>query len=54
MSKKISKEKRVSARILLAEGKPYREIASTLEMSIGSVHNIVKEPTENLSPAHRG
>ncbi|MBI4823086.1 MAG: hypothetical protein HY805_02500 [Nitrospirae bacterium] len=50
MNKKITEEKRLSARILLAEGKPYREIASTLEISIGSLHNIVKEPTENLSP----
>lgn len=50
MNKKITKEKRLSARLLLTEGAPYREIASELQISIGSVHNIVKETPENLSP----
>ncbi|MBI4823665.1 MAG: helix-turn-helix domain-containing protein [Nitrospirae bacterium] len=50
MNKKISKEKRLSARLMLLEGRSYREIASELQVSVGSIHNIVKETPENLSP----
>ncbi len=45
---KIAKEKRAMARALLAEGRPYREVAEALDISVGSVHNIMKESREDI------
>jgi hypothetical protein len=36
--------------VLLASGRGYREVAEALEISVGSVHNIMKEPDEDLEP----
>lgn len=43
---KIAEPKRDLACALMEAGKTYREIAVALDISVGSVHNIVREPTE--------
>lgn len=42
--KRINEDKREVVRVLLETGRSYRDVADTLEISIGSVHNIMKEP----------
>jgi hypothetical protein len=41
---RLPEVKRDMARALLEAGKSYREIAEALGMSVGSVHNIMREP----------
>ncbi|MDA8174380.1 MAG: hypothetical protein M0018_07310 [Nitrospiraceae bacterium] len=50
---KIEEAKRDMARVLLESGRSYREVAGALEISIGSVHNIIKEPHEKTAPLLR-
>ena len=45
---KIAAEKRVMAKTLIASGRSYREVAEVLDISVGSVHNIMKEAQENI------
>ncbi len=44
----IAQEKRAMAKALLASGRPYREVAEALDISVGSVHNIMKESREDV------
>ncbi len=44
----IAQEKRAMAKALLASGRPYREVAEVLDISVGSVHNIMKESREDI------
>ncbi len=46
---RIEAEKRELARALLVAGRPYREVAEALDISVGSVHNIMKESREGLT-----
>jgi hypothetical protein len=48
--KRLETEEKELARGLLAMGKSYREVAEALELSVGSVHNIAKEPLERVEP----
>jgi hypothetical protein len=34
-------------------GRSYREVAEAMELSVGSVHNIAKEPVERIEPVVR-
>jgi len=47
---KIPDEKKELAVALLHSGKSYREVAEALEISIGSVHNIAREPMARIGP----
>jgi len=46
----ITEEKRELARALLAAGKSYREVARAMDLSVGSVHNISRESSEDIEP----
>jgi len=46
---KIPEDKRDLARALLLAGSTYKEVAEALDISIGSVHNITREPSERLA-----
>ena len=48
--RQIAWEKRELARVLLASGRTYREVAEALDISVGSVHNIMKESGERVGP----
>jgi hypothetical protein len=48
--RKIPETRRELARALLEAGKTYREVAEALDMSVGSVHNVMKEPPERTAP----
>ena len=45
---KIAGQRRAMAKALLAVGRPYREVAEALDISVGSVHNIMKESSEDI------
>ena len=45
---RIAEEKRAMAKALVAAGRPYREVAEALGISVGSVHNIMKESREDI------
>ena len=46
---KIAAEKRAMAASLLASGRPYREVAEALGISVGSVHNIMRESSKDIT-----
>ncbi len=46
---RIAEEKRAMAKALLAAGRPYEEVARAMDISVGSVHNIMKESREDLT-----
>ena len=46
----IEEEKKELAQALLAAGKSYREVARAMDLSIGSVHNISRESSEDIEP----
>lgn len=48
--KKLRTDEKELARGLLAMGKSYREVAEAMDLSVGSVHNIAKEPPERAEP----
>ncbi len=48
--RKIEESKRQMALALLKSGSSYREVAVALDMSVGSVHNIAKEPEREIGP----
>ena len=50
MAKKLPEEKKELARALLETGMSYREVSSALAISVASVHNISREPLEDLAP----
>ena len=50
MAERISEEKKELATTLVKAGKPFREVAEVLQISIGSVHNISSEPYEDIAP----
>ncbi len=45
---KIAGQRRAMAKALLATGRSYREVAEALDISVGSVHNIMKESSEDI------
>jgi len=49
----IPDEKKELAVALLHAGKSYREVAEALDISIGSIHKIAKEPMEKIGPLVR-
>jgi len=51
--KKIHHAKRELARGLVGAGMTYRDVADTLEISVGSVHNLLKEPPAEVAPIVR-
>jgi hypothetical protein len=46
----IKEEQKELAQALLAAGKSYREVARAMDLSIGSVHNISRESSEDIEP----
>jgi len=46
----IKQDEKELARALLAMGRSYREVAEAMELSVGSVHNIAREPMERIEP----
>jgi superfamily II DNA/RNA helicase len=48
--RKFEEEQRALAKVLVASGKTYREVAEALDMSVGTVHNIMKEKAEDIAP----
>jgi len=50
MAKRLEEKKRELASTLLKAGRNYREVAEALDMSIGSVHKVSREPREDLAP----
>jgi hypothetical protein len=44
--KRIGEKKRQMARELLEAGRTYREVAEAMDISIGTLHNIMREPPE--------
>ncbi|MDA8169073.1 MAG: hypothetical protein M0Z59_05155 [Nitrospiraceae bacterium] len=48
--RQIAWKKRELARVLLASGRTCREVAEALDISVGSVHNIMKESGERVGP----
>jgi hypothetical protein len=46
----IPEDKRELARAMLEVGKTYREVSDALDVSIGSVHNIMKEDMPDIMP----
>jgi len=51
--KRIHHAKRELARALVGGGMTYQEVADTLEISVGSVHNVLKEPPAAVAPIVR-
>ncbi len=49
----LKEETREVARALLAVGKSYRQVAEALEISVGTVHNIAREPRGDIEPLVR-
>jgi hypothetical protein len=50
---KIRENEKELARALLAMGRSYREVAEAMELSVGSIHNIAREPVERIEPVVR-
>jgi hypothetical protein len=50
MSAKIPEQTRELARALLKAGRTYRDVAEAIQVSVGTVHNIAKEPYEDIEP----
>jgi len=49
----IRDDEKELARALLAMGRSYREVAEAMELSVGSIHNIAKEPIARIEPVVR-